>query len=235
MAPNSSSTIGNNKAQNEALIQEADQPECKISIFAIIWRAAALFLIPLAFTLVTAYFGFSWSGFFQNKLNTASWLYTGYYGQASSNWMCLPNGKAVPRLLKVTPQPTVWDTSQFLDITFGFGSFNFGVAKGIDVGWDLIVGRGGQILLALFSYRIWSAILLLSMETHAVSFYTYTAVGFDRGPIFIIWASLRDLWAGRSQERLIPLMGILTSLYLLVFPTFVSSFVGGCKLANCSF
>ena len=54
-----------------------------------------------------------------------------------------------------------WDPSLFLSITFGFGNFSYAAAKGIDVAWDLIVGRAGQILLAIISYpilrRIWRA------------------------------------------------------------------------------
>jgi hypothetical protein len=70
------------------------------------------------------------------------------------------------------------------------------------------------------------------METRTASLYTYTALGFDRGPRFAIWASLRDLWSGRSRMRGVLSMVIYASLYLLVFPTFVSLFIGGCELAN---
>jgi hypothetical protein len=227
------SALDNDKAQHEALVQEVDEPNYKISTFSLIRKPAILILIPLAPTLVSIYLGFSWTECFRQYLHTWVWLYTGKYYRKyliPTSWDCLPNGNAIP--IGRSFDHTVWDTSQFLDITLGFGSFEFSVAKGIDVGWDLIVGRGGQIILALLSYRVLSRVLLHSMETRATSFYTYTALGFDRGPLFSSWASLRDLWSGRSQGRRILPMVIYASLYLLAFPTFVSVFVQGYKLAD---
>ena len=197
MAFDSSSTLDNDKAQHEALVQEVDEPERKISAFSLIRKPAVLILIPLALTILSVYLGFSWTEF----LNTDDWIYNN--GQVFGDWVCYSNGSAVYELDwdESGLKQSVWDTSQFLDITLGFGSFEFGVAKGIDVGWDLIVGRGGQIILALLSYRVLSAVLLHSMETRTASLYTYTALGFDRGPLFAVWASLRDIWNGRSKGR----------------------------------
>jgi hypothetical protein len=230
MDSNSGSTLDNDKAQHEALVQTLDVPESDTSTFSLIWRPAALLLIPLVLTLTSIYLSFSWTVYFENNLDTANWTHMGnYFGPDDVNWYCFSNGTAAPQLMKANSgMATVWDTNQFLDITLGFGSFEFGVAKGIDIGWDLVVGRGGQILLALFSYRVCSAVLLHSMETRAVSLYTYTAVGFDRGPLLSIWASLRDLWSGRSQGKGVLSMVIFASLYLLAFPTFVSVPYDGC-------
>jgi hypothetical protein len=226
----SESALDNDKAQHEALVQEVQESNYKISTFSLVWRPAVLILIPLALALASIYLGFSWTEYFQSSLQTYVWLYIGKYYENSASWDCLPNGNAVPS--DNLWNHTVWDTSQFLDINLGFGSFEFGVAKGIDIGWDLIIGRGGQIILILLSYRVMSAVLLHSMETRTASLYTYTALGFDRGPRFAIWASLRDLWSGRSRMRGVLSMVIYASLYLLVFPTFVSLFIGGCELAN---
>jgi hypothetical protein len=185
-------------------------------------------VVPLVLTLVSIYLGFSWTDDFQWVLSTNDWLYT--EPQPVGYWFCPLNGKAV--LEDEVSDQTVWDTNEFLDITLGFGLFDFGVAKGLDIGWDLIVGRGGQLILALLSYRLLSATLLYSMETCTTSFYTYTAVGFDRGPLFVVWAAIRDLWIGKSQDRRILSMIIFASVYLLAFPTFVSGRVRDYKLAD---
>jgi hypothetical protein len=228
MTSDSDSILDNVKAQHEALVQKSHKSEHKAYTFSLIWRPAVLVLIPLALTLVSIYLGFSWTEDFQfnlNTLNTAEWNYL-RTNNGQGNWACLDNGTAVPQGIML--RQTVWSTDQFLDITLGFGSFEFGIAKGIDIGWDLIVGRGGQIILALLSYRVSSAVLLHSMETRTASFYTYAAVGFDRGPLFSIWVSLRDLWSGRSQGKGIISMAILASLYLLAFPTLVGVLGGSC-------
>ena len=213
MAFNSGLPFDDDKAQHEALVNEVDEREHRISTISLLWRPTAFILIPLALTFVSIYLGLSWTRYFAHHLGTDKWL--GLPKGDSFHWTCIPNGTAA------TQQPWVWNTSQFLDITLGFGSFDFGSAKGIDIAWDLVVGRGGQILLALFSYRVLSAALLQSMENRAVSFYTYTAIGLDRGPVFSIWASLRDLWYSRSQGKGVLVMAVFASLYLLAFQTFV--------------
>lgn len=229
MASNSDSTPGDDKAQHESLVQESDEPERKISFWSLLWKPAVLLLVPLAFVLVSVLLGSSCAYYF-HYFYTDNWDYS--FAPSTENWQCLPNGTAIP---SSALSYTVWDPSQFLDITLGFGSFQFGIAKGIDVGWDLIVGRGGQILLSLLSYRVLSAVLVHSMKTHSASFYIYTAVGFNRGPLYSIWASMRDMWSGNSQEKRILSMVVYASLYLLAFPTFVSSSVWNFKPADCSF
>ena len=222
MASHSGTTLANDKAQHEALVQDIDEPESKITFCSLVWKPAVLLLIPLALTILTVYFGLSWTDYFQDNFDTDAWIYNN--GKVMGDWVCYSNGSAIYESdwLNSGLRQSVWDTSQFLDITLGFGSFDFAIAKGIDIGWDLVIGRGGQIVLALLSYRVFSAVLLHSMETRAVCFYTYAAIGFGRGPLFSIWASLRDLWSGRSREKRVLFMVVYASLYLLAFPTFVS-------------
>ena len=230
MAFDSNSTLDNDKAQHEALVQEVGEPQSKISFFSLVWKPAVFLLIPLALLTVSIYLGFSWTEYFQYDLRTNDWTDRTWasYNQ-NLNWVSLSNGKAVP----TSDSPSVWDTDQFLNINLGFGFFKFGIAKGIDIGWDLMVGRGGQMLLALLSYRVLSAVLLHSMETRSASFYTYTAVGFDRGPLLTIWASMRDLWNGRSKGRGVLFMVIYASLYLLAFPTLVGHSARDRELTDC--
>ena len=39
-------------------------------------------------------------------------------------------------------RPSVWNVDYALTINVGFGNMPFSLAKGIDVAWDLVVGRG---------------------------------------------------------------------------------------------
>jgi hypothetical protein len=197
----SGSTLEDNESQHEALVQEVDQSEHKLSTFSLYWRPAALALIPLALALVFIYLFLSWTPWFQHKLHTDDWFDLATLSQITTNWVCLFNGTAAPHAGLNMFELTPLGGSGLLDITLGFGSFDFQVAKGIDIGWDLVVGRGGQILLALIWYRVCSSLMLHIMETQTVSFYTYTAIGFDRGPLFFMWALLRDLWTGRCKSK----------------------------------
>ncbi|KAG9748177.1 hypothetical protein KCU73_g7158, partial [Aureobasidium melanogenum] len=222
MASDSDLVLDNDKAQQEALVHEVDESEYKVPNFSLIWRPATFILIPLALAFITIYLGLSWTEYFADHLGTVKWLYPNHHlPEESVYWTCLPNGTATPQTMF-----SVWDTSQFLDITLGFGSFQFGLAKGIDVVWDMVIGRGGQIVLALLSCRVLSAALLHSMETRAASFKSYVAIGLDRGPVFTIWASVRDLWTRRSQEPLVLVTVMFASIYLLAFQTFVSTMTG---------
>ena len=47
---------------------------------------------------------------------------------------------------------TIWDHRLFFSISLAYGNFTFSTAKTIDVFWDLIVGRGGQLLLSVLVY-----------------------------------------------------------------------------------
>jgi hypothetical protein len=193
-------TLGNVKDQHEALMQGAKDSKFEISTLSLIWRPAGLMMIPLMLTLFSIYLGFSWTVYFLYYLDTIDWIFTDNINGALSNWMCLPNGTATP-ILVLASTPTVWDASQFLDVTLGFSSFEFGIAKGIDIGWDLIVGRGGQIFLTIFSYRVLSATLLHSMETRSVTFYTYTTVGFNRSPLCYLGFATRSVERLQSRKR----------------------------------
>jgi hypothetical protein len=118
MAFDSGSTLDNDKAQLEALVQEVDEPERKISTFSLISKPAVLILIPVALTILSVYLGFSWTEF----LDTGDWIYNN--GQVFGDWVCYSNGSADYELDwdNSDLKQSVWDTSQFLDITLGFGS-----------------------------------------------------------------------------------------------------------------
>jgi hypothetical protein len=62
-------------------------------------------------------------------------------------------------------------TSGFFAITLQFGDFSFDTAKLIDITWDLVVGRGGQLCLAYISYPIrWQIVHFLPSRLDRLTF-----------------------------------------------------------------
>ena len=107
-------------------------------------------------------------------------------------------------------------TSDLFKITNGYGSFSYGMARFIDLVWDLIVSRCRQSLLAWVSYRVYTDALLRIMESQLVSYNLYSTLtlswptvwslvplaksifslpGF-RSKFLLIWLALSSLWIG---------------------------------------
>ncbi|KAK5112828.1 hypothetical protein LTR85_011162 [Meristemomyces frigidus] len=174
---------------------------------------------------------------------------------------CLPNGSATYHPNTTIPagvvysdygdsdhaRSTLWESQQFLSITLGFGSFTFAGAKGTDVAWDLLVGRGGQVLLTIVSYPIFRRSLVRIMEIKGTSIQVFAALAFDgvslrsigtlasRGRRSIkaersgvkemqrysqFWLSLHRAWNWRL------VLFFLAFAYILSFPTWLSVMTG---------
>ena len=130
-----------------------------------------------------------------------------------------------------------WDPSLFLSITLGFGSFSFAAAKGIDICWDLIVGRGGQILLAVLSYPVIRRSLSSYMERRSVHYRVYASFAFDKISLITLASITCELLrrrkiAGRWNQKRLRLLdwhflGLASVLvYILAFPTMISVMTG---------
>ncbi|KAH7255307.1 uncharacterized protein BKA55DRAFT_592663 [Fusarium redolens] len=73
-----------------------------------------------------------------------------------------------------------WAPKGFFQITLGWGRFSFGTAKLIDVVWDLVVGRGGQTVMALVSWRVFVEYLQLSLITKPATYSTVWLIRFQK-------------------------------------------------------
>ncbi|GAB7355158.1 hypothetical protein MBLNU459_g5727t1 [Dothideomycetes sp. NU459] len=100
----------------------------------------------------------------------------------SSSGSCLPNGEVL-FLQDVSPAKIYFDPALILDISLGFGTLSFASVKIIDVIWDVVVGRGGQVLLGYVSYCILGQALLQSMEFQSVSFERFAATSDSLGSV----------------------------------------------------
>lgn len=137
-----------------------------------------------------------------------------------------------------------WDTSQFLSITLGFGNFTFSQAKAIDFTWDLVAGRGGQLLLVYCCYPVFRRALSAKMESSSISLPVFATLAFDK----IGWTSIAALLS-LSNYHYVPLaqrvpgkpavtnvktrcrfgrlaLFVVAFAYILIYPTWISIMSG---------
>ena len=131
----------------------------------------------------------------------------------------------------------LWDPRLFFTINLAFGQFAFSTAKIIDAGWDTIVGRGGQMVMAVIAYRTIRRSLTLTMETCTVSIPTFAALCCQQVQliptgrlIHDVFGHLGSVHTSRSQPvhagRTRLCMQIIACTYVLSFATMVSVMTG---------
>lgn len=144
---------------------------------------------------------------------------------------CYPNG-----LWKFSPGATweIMDSSYFFTPNLSFGSMTFTQVKVIDVAWDLIIGRGGQLLLAWVNYRVFNEWLVYHMEQHLTSYKLYAAVAFETttmGTLGVLAKEWLAIGTAKTASKklfrwLAMLSMVLSTLYVLSFPTLMAAMTG---------
>ncbi|KAI7234672.1 hypothetical protein KC343_g6917 [Hortaea werneckii] len=130
-----------------------------------------------------------------------------------------------------------WDPTLFLSVTMGFHGLTFPKAKAIDICFDLFIGRGSQVLVALAVYPLLRRAVLRSMEVRDFSLALVLPFFMERLSAFTLWAmstnmsvtqkkdSSPDARIARSRIRIdwrIVLV-VLVGCYILSIPTFLSA------------
>jgi hypothetical protein len=142
---------------------------------------------------------------------------------------CYPNG-----LWKEATGATwrIMDSSYFFTPNLSFGAMTFTQVKVIDIAWDLIIGRGGQLLLAWANYRVFNEWLVYHMEMHHTSYKLYAAVAFETttmGTLGVLGKEFLAFGAG-TWKRLFRWLAILSMLlstfYVISFPTLMAAMTG---------
>jgi hypothetical protein len=91
----------------------------------------------------------------------------------------------------------------------------------------VIVGRGGQALLAAVSFVIYSKALVRSMESSPVSYGTFEAVTLQSGSLTANLKLARDLFKNKTaQARAVVVWMIISACFVLAFPTILSAMTG---------
>ncbi|KAF2621982.1 hypothetical protein BU25DRAFT_219774 [Macroventuria anomochaeta] len=121
-----------------------------------------------------------------------------------------------------------WSKSGFFQITLGSGNLTFTQAKAIDVIWDIVIGRGGQGLLAYLSWQTFIRYVSTSMEVQPVTFNTYRTVFLQNGSLILgIPRIIRDFCRRRGlHSRFAMVFIVLTMIFILIFPTLGSAMTG---------
>jgi hypothetical protein len=131
-----------------------------------------------------------------------------------------------------------WDPDLFFTINLPTAdNLTFTEAKLIDAVWDLGVGRGGQIIAAVITYRVLRRSLTLVMESCTVSIPTVTSVCCQQINVWSSWHLLRDIFSQTSSRQFAGkrlslngrrrlLMQLFACMYVLVFPTLTSVMTG---------
>ncbi|USP75159.1 uncharacterized protein yc1106_02433 [Curvularia clavata] len=137
---------------------------------------------------------------------------------------CLPDGS-----FSLDPDSyRYFSGSGFFEITLAFGSMTFTQAKAIDVAWDIVVGRGGQSLLAYISWCVFANYVTTSMEVMPVTFRTYRTIFLQNGSLLVgIPRLIRDFCSRHAlHSRFAMVFMVFTMAFSLAFPTLVSSLTG---------
>ncbi|KAF1995529.1 hypothetical protein P154DRAFT_538676 [Amniculicola lignicola CBS 123094] len=142
---------------------------------------------------------------------------------------CYPNG------MWAETQGATWrimDSSYFFTPNLSFGSMTFTAVKVVDISWDLVIGRGGQLLLAWVNWRVFNEWLVYHMEVQTASYKFYTAIAFETttlGTLGVMakeWLAFGERTWKRFFRWLALLCMVLSTLYVLSFPTLMAAMTG---------
>jgi hypothetical protein len=126
------------------------------------------------------------------------------------------------------------DSSYFFTPNLSFGSMTFTQVKVIDVAWDLLVGRGGQLGLAWVNWRVFNEWLVGWMEHHQASWKIYASLAFQTTSLSSLGVVGKEILASangvgwkRWSLRWLAMVGMFFStLYVLSFPTLMAAMTG---------
>ena len=88
-----------------------------------------------------------------------------------------------------------WNIRYLFSITLAWGSFSLSTAKLIDIGWDLCVGRGGQLLLSYLVFGTLRRSVLVSLRRSPWHLPVLTRQLLDPVSVPGLWAAVQDVFA----------------------------------------
>ena len=122
---------------------------------------------------------------------------------------------------------SLWKPSGFFQINLFWGHMTFSLAKFLDVGFDLIIGRGLQAVLAIITYKVSAKVLSEMMESTTVSYQTFEAVAFVSPTLAKTGNLAAEMLMNRTlQARMTMFLLFLSSAFVLAFPTLTSAMSG---------
>ncbi|KAI0852834.1 hypothetical protein F5Y00DRAFT_272463 [Daldinia vernicosa] len=127
-----------------------------------------------------------------------------------------------------TSDYSIWTSSSFFDISLGFGNLTFAEAKVIDISWDIVIGRGGQALMAFMSWRVFADYVTTSMEFAPVTFTVFSIIFLQDEPSFFSTISIiRAFISGRGlKSKVAMVFMVLTMVFIIAWPTVAGAMTG---------
>jgi hypothetical protein len=136
---------------------------------------------------------------------------------------CLPDG-SFSESAAGNSSSKEWSRHSFFTLSIAFGDFSFPIAKLIDLSWDLLVGRGGQVILAVISFNVSKRSLLYLMERSSASYRTFAAISLQGPSLDCVAVLAKDLPFHKGARTKLHTAGMIVSiLYVLAFPTLQSA------------
>ncbi|KAI1455161.1 hypothetical protein F4805DRAFT_437039 [Annulohypoxylon moriforme] len=121
-----------------------------------------------------------------------------------------------------------WEASGFFEINLGAGNLTFTQAKVIDITWDIIIGRGGQVLLASIPWRVFADYVATSMEFKPITYAVFSSIYVRTEPsILSTFRMTQTFIHGRGlKSKLAMVFVTLDILFLVAWPTFSGAMTG---------
>ncbi|KAK4209700.1 hypothetical protein QBC37DRAFT_240442, partial [Rhypophila decipiens] len=137
---------------------------------------------------------------------------------------CLPNGEFNPRSM----QYNVFNSSGLFQITHGFGELSFTQAKIIDILWDVIVGRVGQMIMAFFEWRALSAYFQCAMFKGPITYNMFWTIYIETQPSLVgtLGVFQDAVLKGQRRSKITAVFIIISMLFIVAFPTLASAMTG---------
>jgi len=104
----------------------------------------------------------------------------------------------------------------------------FAQAKVVDVVWDVVFGRGGQALLTIVSWNVFTQYVMTSMHISPVTFGTFRTI-FVQGEASLlgVWRLTADFSRRRGlQSSSAMVFVVATMVFVLAFPVLASAMTG---------
>ncbi|XPS76402.1 hypothetical protein M3J09_008455 [Ascochyta lentis] len=108
-----------------------------------------------------------------------------------------------------------------------WGRFAFSTVKTIDAAWDIVFGRGVQLLAWWAAYIVFSDALLRVIERHPASFRIFQRIALEGPSLLSLWTLCKELLSVKSKStKILFAYMLLSTSYVLCVPMFLGAMTG---------